>query len=149
MSSEVDTKRTRRPRDMAISLIVLLIPVALVILAYRTLYQGDQVVAVDPAEAIGSAQRSGLTDLPPVQAPEGWTVVSAQFKDQTLRIGYVDKQLRGVQLIQGRGQVPAPQAGEKAFSGSRNGVTVTVITKDADLTPLLQTLPIPLAPSPG
>jgi Protein of unknown function (DUF4245) len=130
---------------MALSLIVLLIPVVLVIVAYRTLYQGDTVVTVDPTEAIASAGRNGLTQLPPATAPEGWLIVSATFRDGVLRIGYLDRDQKGVQLVQARGTLEQPRAGEKALVGSRDGVSVMLLTKDADLTPLAKLLPIPVS----
>jgi hypothetical protein len=137
---------------MAISLIVLLIPVALGVLLYRTLYQGDEVVTVDPSEAIASAGRDGLTQLPPSTAPEGWSIISAQFRDGVLRIGYLDPERRGVQLIQSRviqsqGAPEQPRPGEKFLSGSRDGMNVMLVTRDADLAPLARTLPIPLSPA--
>jgi len=130
---------------MALSLIVLLIPVVLVIVAYRTLYQGDTVVTVDPTEAIASAGRNGLTQLPPATAPEGWLIVSATFRDGVLRIGYLDRDQKGVQLVQARGALEQPRAGEKALVGSRDGVSVMLLTKDADLAPLAKLLPIPVS----
>jgi hypothetical protein len=136
----------RRPRDMALSLIVLLIPVVLVIVMYRTLYQGDSVVTVDPTETIGSAQRAGITDLPPATAPQGWSIISATFRDGVLRIGYVDQHQKGAQLAQARGTLAEPRAGEKSMSGSRNGVNVMLITQEADLEPLAKLLPIPVSP---
>jgi Protein of unknown function (DUF4245) len=129
---------------MVLSLIVLLIPVVLVIVGYRTLYQGDSVVTVDPTEAIAAAERDGLTQLPPSTPPEGWTIIRAQFRDGTLRIGYLDSAQKGVQLIQRRGPAEQPRAGERAMTGSRDGVTVTLVTQDADLAPLAKLLPIPV-----
>lgn len=130
---------------MALSLIILLIPVMLIIVAYRTLYQGDTVVTVDPTEAIASAGRNGLTQLPPATAPEGWLIVSATFRDGILRIGYLDQDQRGVQLVQARGTLQQPRAGEKALAGSRDGVSVMLLTRDADLAPLARLLPIPVS----
>lgn len=130
---------------MVISLVVLLIPVVLVVVAYRTLYQGDTVVTVDPAEAIASAGRDGMGHLPPATAPQGWLIVRAEFRDGTLRIGYLDGSQQGVQLIQTRGQLPPVRADEKAMSGSGDGVNVQLVTKDADLTALARLLPIPVS----
>lgn len=130
---------------MALSLIVLLIPVVLVIVGYRTLYQGDSVVTVDPTETIASAGRAGITDLPPATAPDGWSIISATFRDGVLRIGYVDQRQKGVQLTQTKGVLPEPRPGEKSMTGSRNGVNVILITQDAELEPLAQLLPIPVS----
>jgi hypothetical protein len=130
---------------MALSLIVLLIPVMLVIVAYRTLYQGDSVVTVDPTETIASASRAGITDLPPATAPEGWSIISATFRDGVLRIGYLDQRQKGVQLAQAKSALPGPRPGEKSMTGSRNGVNVTLVTQEADLQPLAKLLPIPVS----
>lgn len=132
---------------MALSLIVLLIPVVLVIVAYRSLYQGDSVVSVDPTETIASAGRAGITDLPPATAPEGWSIISATFRDGVLRIGYVDQRQRGVQLAQARSTLQGPRPGERSMTGSRNGVNVVLITQEADLQPLAKLLPIPVSPN--
>lgn len=139
--------KTRTPRDMAISLIVLLIPVFLVVLAYRTLYGGDTVVTADPSEALASASRAGMTQLPPSTAPEGWVIVRAQFRDGVLRIGYLDPQQRGVQLVQTRGELPKPEA--RAFTGRSGDMSVMLVTRDADIAPLAASLPIPVSPSGG
>jgi hypothetical protein len=130
---------------MVLSLVVLLIPVILVIIGYRTLYQGDSVVTVDPSEAIAAAGRDGLTQLPPSTPPEGWVIVSAQYRDGTLRIGYLDSARKGVQLIQRRGPAEQPRPGERTITGGLGGVSVTLVTQDADLAPLARTLPIPVS----
>lgn len=95
----------RSPRDMALSLLVLMIPVLLVVLAYRYLYGGEQPVTVDPTETIASAERAGMSPLPQAAAPQGWLVLRAQYRDGTLRIGYLPDRGEGAQLIQAR--IPA------------------------------------------
>jgi hypothetical protein len=130
---------------MALSLIVLLIPVVLIVVGYRTIYQGDTVVTVDPAETIATAGRGGMTQLPPAAAPEGWSIISATFRDGTLRIGYLDQRQKGIQLVQTRGTLQQPRPGEKAMTGSRDGVNVMIVTQDADLEPLARLLPIPVS----
>ncbi|WP_162907347.1 DUF4245 family protein [Allorhizocola rhizosphaerae] len=139
--------KTRRPRDMAISLLVLLIPVFAVVWMYRTLYGGDTVVTVDPSEAIGSAQRAGLTQLPPATAPQGWFIVSAHFRDGYLRIGYLNQDQQGVQLVQGRGELPRPA--ERHYVGRSADMTVMLVTAGADVAPLAKLLPIPVSVGEG
>ena len=39
--------------------------------------------------------------MPAGAAPGGWKIVSAQFKDGVLRIGYLDRSEKGLQLVQG------------------------------------------------
>jgi hypothetical protein len=89
---------------MAISMVVLLIPIALVVGLYR-LRGGEDVQVVDPSDAIGSAQVAGLF---PVAAPaglsDGWRSLSAQFtrtgKTGELRVGYLTPSGGQAQLIE-------------------------------------------------
>ncbi len=134
---------------MAISLIVLLIPVILAALAIKYLYGGTDPVTVDPTETIGSAQRAGLTQLPPPTAPEGWKVVRANFKDGTLRIGYLTQDEKGVQLIQSRSDIATTEQardGETRLIGRSGDMTVVLLGRNADLGPLAETLPIKVQP---
>lgn len=143
MTSE---KKTRTPRDLVLSLIVLLIPVFLIVLGYRYLYGGDTIVTVDPAEAIASAQRAGISQLPPNTAPEGWLIVHAQFRDGALRIGYLTKDQEGVQLVQSRADLATtelPKPGETRLVGRSGDITVVVLAAEgADARPLASLLPI-------
>jgi Protein of unknown function (DUF4245) len=92
----------RTAKDMAISLIVLLIPVA-IIAAFVWARGGDDPVTVDPQPAIAEAQAAKAF---PVLEPNGlstnWHAVSAVYTtaDRTLRIGYVTPGGGGVQLIE-------------------------------------------------
>lgn len=141
-------KKTRTPKDMALSLIVLLIPVFLIVGAYRFLYGGDTIVTVDPTETIASAQRAGIGQLPPATAPEGWLIVSAQFHDGVLRIGYLDPEQRGVQLVQSRTDLATTELakpGETRLVGRSGDVTVVLLGKGADLGPLAKLLPTPVS----
>jgi hypothetical protein len=84
----------RSPRDMAVSLVVLLVPIALLLTFYRVVLSGDAPVTVDPASAIQEARSAG--DFP-VLVPQGlgddWHVTAATFRrtadGATLRLGYV------------------------------------------------------------
>ncbi|GIH11757.1 hypothetical protein Rhe02_98240 [Rhizocola hellebori] len=144
-------KKTRTPRDLALSLIVLLVPVFLIVLGYRYLYGGDTIVTVDPAEAIASAQRAGMSQLPPNTAPEGWLVVHAQFRDGALRIGYLTKDHEGVQLVQSRADLSSTvqaKPGETRLLGRSGDITVVVVAaQGADASPLARLLPIPVQAS--
>jgi len=94
----------RTGRDMALSLIVLLIPLAVIVGIFR-LRGGEDVVVVDPSAAIGQAQASGLF---PVAVPEGlapgWRSISANFAaaDGTgaLRVGYITPDDGTVQVLE-------------------------------------------------
>ncbi|WP_428961900.1 DUF4245 domain-containing protein [Micromonospora fluostatini] len=100
----------RRPRDMAISLLVLLVPIALLLAFYRGFLGGDQPAVVDTAPAIEQARSANLF---PIDAPTGldeqWRPVRATFQSveggSNLRIGYVTPEGRGAQLVQSN--VPA------------------------------------------
>jgi hypothetical protein len=92
----------RSARDMILSLVVLLIPVAIIV-AFVWARGGDDVVVTDPGPAIAEAQAAGAF---PVAVPHGlasgWRSVSAQYSssDSTLRIGYVTPNGGAVQLIE-------------------------------------------------
>ncbi|MCM4084030.1 DUF4245 domain-containing protein [Paractinoplanes hotanensis] len=100
----------RSPRDMAMSLAVLLIPIALLLTFYRLVLDGDKPIAIDPAPTVQEAQQSKLF---PVLVAQGlgddWHTSSATFRraenGATLRIGYVDPDQDPIQLVQSN--VPA------------------------------------------
>ena len=100
----------RRPRDLAISLLVLLVPIALMIGVYRILFDGDAPVLVDPAPAVAQARADAAF---PVSVPDGlggdWRTVSASYQRgdgaAALRIGYLTPGDGGIQLIES--DVPA------------------------------------------
>ncbi|WP_432835100.1 DUF4245 domain-containing protein [Dactylosporangium sp. CA-092794] len=80
--------RARRPRDMALSMLVLLVPVFLIVAFYR--YLGHETPpTVDPGEAYGSVQRAGQFELlKPEGLPPGWRIASATYTDGVLRLGF-------------------------------------------------------------
>lgn len=100
----------RSPRDMAMSLAVLLIPIALLLTFYRVVLSGDAPVTVDAAPTVQQARQANAF---PVVVPQGlgedWHTSSARFTRQangaTLRIGYVDPDDDPVQLVES--SVPA------------------------------------------
>jgi Protein of unknown function (DUF4245) len=95
----------RRPRDMALSLAVLLVPIALLLIFYRYALSGDQPATVDPGPAIQEAQSQRAF---PVAVPAGlgaaWHVTTATYRRDagaaTLRLGYVAPGGDPVQLIE-------------------------------------------------
>ncbi|MGC5029884.1 DUF4245 family protein [Micromonospora sp. DT229] len=96
---------TRSPRDMAISLLVLLIPIALLLAFYRGFLGGDQPTPIDPVPAFEQARSAGEF---PVSVPSGlskeWQPIRASYRavegGSTLRVGYVTPEGRGIQLVQ-------------------------------------------------
>ena len=102
----------RSPRDMALSLAILLVPIALLLVFYRVVLSGDAPVTIDAAPTIQEARAAGAF---PVAVPEGlsddWHVTSASFKKApegaTLRLGYVAPDDDAALLIESN--VPAAQ----------------------------------------
>jgi hypothetical protein len=95
----------RSPRDMAMSLGILLLPIALLLLFYRVVLDGDKPISVDAGPAIQQARSAAVF---PVVLPQGlgddWHTVSATFKRDTdgatLRLGYVDPDSDPIQLVE-------------------------------------------------
>ncbi|MBY8872078.1 DUF4245 family protein [Micromonospora sp. PLK6-60] len=95
----------RSPKDMALSLLVLLVPIALLLAFYRGFLGGDQPTVVDPAPAYEQARAANVF---PVSEPrglgEGWRTVSANFRSveggSNLRIGYLTPEGQAAQLVQ-------------------------------------------------
>lgn len=118
----------RSPKDMALSLLVLLVPIALLIGFYRVFLGGDQPAQVDPAPTI--AQARSINAFPvsePVGLAAGWQSVTATLQRPagaaTLRLGYLSPDGEGVQLVQSN--VPAEQflPTELTGKGQPQGVT--------------------------
>ncbi|SCL35905.1 Protein of unknown function [Micromonospora pallida] len=90
---------------MAISLLVLLVPIALLLAFYRGFLGGEQPTTVDPAPAIEQARAANAF---PVGEPTGlgsdWRTTTARFQQTeqgaSLRLGYLTPEGRGVQLVQ-------------------------------------------------
>lgn len=118
----------RSPKDMVISLLVLLVPILLLVAFYRVVLGGDEPVRVDPAPAVAQARASGAFPVSePTGLGAGWRPVAAAFQSadagRTLRIGYVSPEGRGIQLVQSN--VPPEQLlpAELASNGQAQGVT--------------------------
>ncbi|NBE81395.1 DUF4245 domain-containing protein [Micromonospora rubida] len=95
----------RSPKDMAISLLVLLVPIVLLLAFYRGFLGGDQPNTVDPAPALEQARAANAF---PVSQPTGlgddWKTVNASYRSveggSSLRIGYLTPEGRGAQIVQ-------------------------------------------------
>jgi hypothetical protein len=118
----------RSPKDMAMSLLVLLVPILLLLALYRIVLGGDEPVPVDPAPAVAQARASNAFPVSePANLHGGWRPVSAAFQSadagRTLRIGYVSPEGRGIQLVQSN--VPPEQLlpAELTSNGQAQGVT--------------------------
>ncbi|WP_169313854.1 DUF4245 domain-containing protein [Stackebrandtia nassauensis] len=94
----------RRPRDMIISLAILLVPIGLIFVGWRFLMGDQDVNPVDFSETVGEAERAGL----PVVEPDGlsgdWVPISHSVDEEkgavTLRIGYLTPDEAGLQLVE-------------------------------------------------
>jgi hypothetical protein len=98
----VQARPARTTRDMAISLIVLLIPVLFIVALFR-LRGGEDTVIVDPAPAISAA--AGVFSVSaPTDLGADWQPVIARFDREAnggvLRVGYVTPSGGGLQLIE-------------------------------------------------
>ncbi|MGB2568266.1 DUF4245 family protein [Micromonospora citrea] len=95
----------RSPRDMALSLLVLLVPIALLLAFYRGFLGGEQPTVVDTAPAYEQARSANAFPVSePVELGSGWRTVSASYRTveggANLRVGYLTPEGRGVQLVQ-------------------------------------------------
>lgn len=85
---------------MALSMLVLLVPVFLLVGFYRYLGHEDP-PAVDTSEVYGSVQRAGqFTPLQPADLPPGWRIASATFAGGVLRIGVTAPSDGAMQLVE-------------------------------------------------
>lgn len=113
---------------MALSLVVLLVPVLVVVLIYRVVQGGDQPVEVDTGQAVAQARAAGAFPVSDAAGlGDGWRPISATFQDaeggKILRVGYVTPDGGGVQLVQS--DVPAERLlpAELTASGQPQGTT--------------------------
>ncbi|MEE6256979.1 DUF4245 domain-containing protein [Plantactinospora sonchi] len=100
----------RSPRDIVISLLVLLVPIALLIGLGRAFLGADTPTEVDPAPIVQQARAANLFPVGEVTGlGDGWHTVTADFRradtGATLRIGYLTPDDDGVQVVQS--SVPA------------------------------------------
>lgn len=104
----VAARLSRRPRDMVISIGLLLAVVFALFGLYRWL-GGDEPTRIDPGPAFEQARNAkAFPVLEPSGLPSGWTPVSATYQQQTggslLRVGYTSPGGEGAQLIEGNVQ---------------------------------------------
>lgn len=128
MTNQTPTDRpapapSRRPRDLLLSLLVLVVPVLLLVGGYQVVAGRTGPVAVDPAPALASAEAAGVAVVTPEGLGEGWTPISAVFQEAgpggtggTVRIGYVTPDGGSVQLVQST--IPAEELLPAELSGA-------------------------------
>jgi hypothetical protein len=97
-------RSARRPRDLVISLLVLLVPLLVLVGGYQLLAGRDRAVPVDQSAQIMAARNAGLEVTEPAGLGPAWVPVSATFRSDgagaTLRLGYVTPAGDPVQLVQ-------------------------------------------------
>lgn len=125
---EAAKRSERSPKDMAISLLVLLIPIALLIGFYRVFLGGDQPAVVDPAPTL--AQARSINAFPvgePVGLPKGWRTVTATLQRPegavTLRLGYLSPDGGAVQVVQSNVSADRLLPTELTAKGQPQGAT--------------------------
>jgi hypothetical protein len=115
----------RSPRDMALSLVVLLVPIALAVLFYRFVLSGDAPVTVDAAPTIQEAQSANVFPVAVPHLGDDWHAVSATWQrtsaGATLRLGYVDPDKDPIQLVQSTVALPALIRSELSESAALQG----------------------------
>ena len=110
---------------MALSMLVLLVPIFILLVGYRFV-GGEKPVVVDPSSAYADARAAKAFPVAEAPPPKGWQVASAAFRldgGGVLRIGLRGPDGQAVQVIEGGADV--------GFVGSELGDTrpagVTVI----------------------
>lgn len=111
---------------MVLSMAVLLLPILLLLGAYKVVFNGDHPRAVDPVSAFDDARHAGRFPVhEPGGLPGGWSAISYAYATQggagTLRVGYVTPGGGGVQLVESDRPADAllpAELGEDARPGS-------------------------------
>ncbi|BBH64740.1 hypothetical protein ACTI_14250 [Actinoplanes sp. OR16] len=109
---------------MIYSLLVLLVPIALVMVFWKVVLDGDKPLTRDPSSAIQSASRE-FTVAQPAGLSDDWYVQSANFQKTdtgaTLRIGYVDPDADPILLVQSTVPAETLVPAEVGDEGKRTG----------------------------
>jgi hypothetical protein len=126
MTSEARPARTTRTaRDLVLSIVVLLVPVVLLVWAYRVLGH-ETPPSVDATPAYEAARVAHKFDLlTPGGLPSGWRVTVAQYRDGVLRVGLLAPSGAGAQVVETASPVDTVVPAELG-TGARADGTVTV-----------------------
>ncbi len=110
---------------MALSMLVLLVPVFLLVGFYRFI-GNEEPPTVDTTEVYGSVQRAGqFTPLKPTDLPPGWRIASAAFTGGVLRIGVTAPDDGAMQVVQSA-QPASSLVPSIIGTGGTDGAQVTV-----------------------
>ncbi len=123
----------RRPRDVLLSLAALLLPLLVLLGAYRLVWNGDHPIAVDVSETYATARHAGAFPvLEPQPVPDGWTTNAASYTPPVsagagavLRVVYHAPGGAGAQLVQSSGAPDAVLAAELG-QAARPGNLLTI-----------------------
>lgn len=117
---------SRGPRDLVLSLLVLLIPTLLLVGGYQIISGRTEPVPVDQSQQIDSARRAGFDVAEPTGLGADWVPVSAVFRQEeggaTLRLGYLTPAGAPVQVVEST--VPADRLLVRELSDRRSGPPV-------------------------
>ncbi|WP_157641270.1 DUF4245 domain-containing protein [Longispora albida] len=81
-------RSSRNAKDMAYSMLALLIPIALMVILYRFL-GGESPTVIDPSGTYAAARNSATYQvLEPKPVPKGWHASTATLDAGMLRVGY-------------------------------------------------------------
>ncbi|MFF5174411.1 DUF4245 family protein [Micromonospora sp. NPDC000089] len=99
------SRSERSSKDMALSLLVLLVPIALIVAFYRGFLGGEQPTTVDATPAYEQARSAGAFPVSqPAGLGSGWRTVSAGYRTEnggaTLRVGYLSPEGGAAQLVE-------------------------------------------------
>ena len=137
LTPEQARRAGRSPRDVALSLAALIVPILLLLGAYRLFWNGDKPIAVDVSETYQTAQHAGAFPvLEPAGLGSGWSANVANFVPASpgaggaaagavLRVVYHDPDGDGVQLIETNAPSDAVLAAELG-TDARPGNLVTL-----------------------
>ena len=79
----------------------LLIPLFVLLGVYQVVYSGDAPIPYDASSVWATARHDKrFPVLQPNGLPAHWTVISATYRDATLRVGYITPAGTGLQLVE-------------------------------------------------
>ncbi|WP_430780840.1 DUF4245 domain-containing protein [Actinoplanes sp. G11-F43] len=125
-SPRLAPKEGRRPRDMILSLAVLLVPIALIMVFYQVVLEGNRPVSVDTTSSVELASREFPVRMPAgLTEDDDWHVTSANFRREgtgaTLRLGYIPPSDEAILMIQSTVDPSVLVPAEVGAEGQRSG----------------------------
>ena len=90
----------RRPRDMVLAMVVLMVPVILIVALYRFL-GNETPPTIDTSSAYDAARAAHAFEVvTPTGLSDGWHISSATYGQGTLRIGMTSPNAGALQLVE-------------------------------------------------